>query len=246
MNAPVHDRRAAAARIAALALLPAAALGAPLAPLLANPRPVECPGGPFELERILTRGLADGAAIVVTRRWQIRFAPRKPGLTVDGRQIFVDVSAPPVLAPLAALERARSTAGMFPIALDEQGLIVNVDASADDTPLQRAIAASLEMFRSRAGDEAANDATHFMTELARAGSAAVSATPRDLFFPASAPDSSTRQIDLPGGGSGSISVETAASVDPATGLLRSIRRSVRTRIADDERRASELWALSRL
>lgn len=245
MSGRTYDRRHFAGRLAAAALLPFAALGAPLSAAHAAPRPRTAPAGRFTLQRVLTRELGDGAAIVVTRRWRIGFVAAEPGLLVAGEQTFADVAAPPTLSPLAALERARSTAGVFPIRLDRRGQIVDSDREMNTAQLLRAIATGQAMIASgRGGAAMAQDADSFMAQLARMGAEAVSAMPRDLFFPAETRGSATRDIALPGGETGTISAATTASVHPETGLLRTSERTIVTRIGGSARVSREGWSLT--
>jgi len=245
MSEPGYDRRQVAGRIAAAALLPLAALGMPISPTMAFPRKRAAPAGSFALQRVLTRELGDGAAIVVTRRWRIRFATAAPGMFVAGEQIFAEVAAPPALSPLAALEKARSTATLFPIRLDAMGQIAGSDQETNAAELLRAIDVGQGMFDRGPGRTAmADDARSFMAQLARMGAQAVSAMPRDLFFPVAARDSATRDVALPGGETGTISVATDASADVRTGLLRASERVVVTRVGGSTRSSREGWSLT--
>ncbi len=241
-------RRTALQRLAVAAWLPLSALGAPIGGACAGGRSLTVPEGAFRLERVLSRELGDGAAIVVTRRWRIGFAPSEPGIRVSGEQTFADVAAPAALAPLAALEKARSTAQMFPIRLDGEGHIAGSDRRMDAADLLRAIEAGQAwMERNGAGGAtAASEARKFMAQLARMGAEAVSVMPRDLFFPAAAQGSATRDLALPGGETGTISVTTQASVHARTGLLQASERVIVTRVRDSARTSREDWALTPL
>lgn len=242
MSGREYDRRQVARLVASAAVLPLAALGAPLSNLSAAPQARSAPSGNFALERVLTRELGNGASIVVTRRWRIAFAPAESGLEVGGEQTFADVTAPPTLAPLAALEEARSTAGMFPLRLDRMGHIADRGHDMDADQLLRAIDAARALLERRT--DIARDTRSFLAELANTGAEAVSLMPRDLFFPTPTRSAATREIALPGAGSGSISVSTEASIYPASGLLRASERVVVTRMNDSTRTSREAWALS--
>jgi hypothetical protein len=237
------QRRIAARQLALAALLPMAALVLPQLTAQASRRSVPIPAGTFRLERVLSRGLAGGAEIVVTRRWHIAFAVRDRGLTVSGSQVFAEVAAPASLAPLAGAERSRM-AQLFPLALDDSGLIQGTEAATPDSLAPaldpgRALIAALPL--SAAGRQ---DAHAFMAELARLGAAAVSRLPRDLFFPRPGRDARTEAIALPGGAAGSIAVTTSASAAPGTGLLVSSERRIVTAIEGTERHTAERWTLA--
>ena len=245
MNGREHDRRSATAQIAAAALLPFAALSAPFAAGAAV-RQVRTPEGAFVLERVLVRELADGAQIVVTRRWRIGFVQAGAGMAVSGEQIFADVAAPVHLAALARIEQARSTAEMFPIRLDGQGRLASSGEPQDSrAQLLHAIETGRLMFESgAAGSQRAQDAAGFMAQLAGMGAEAVSTMPRDLFFPAPVRSETTHTIALPNGANGEITVVTEAQVSAPSGLLHASERSIVTRIGASSRLTRERWLLT--
>lgn len=245
MSGQGYHRRHIAGGIAAAALLPFAALSAPLSAAGAKPRARTAPSGSFALQRVLTRELGDGAAIVVTRRWRIGFTAAGPGLTVAGEQTFAEVAAPPALAPLAALEKARSTTALFPLELDRMGHIAGSERGMDAAQLLRAIETGQAMFeRGTGGAVLAADSRAFMSQLSRLSAVAVSTMPRDLFFPAPGSSAATRGITLTGGSTGIVSVASRASSDPDTGLLSTSERVVITRIGASERTSREEWSLA--
>lgn len=232
-------------RLTLAALLPFSALGLPSGRVSAGRRGVAAPGGAFRLERILVRELSGGGEIVVTRRWKIRFARSRGGLAVSGEQTFATVAAPPALAALAAIERSRSAPDVFPLALDDAGLILSSGRSPDPATLVRALEtgrALLESLPIAAEDR--QDAHTFMTQLAGLSARAVSRMPRDLFFPQAGRDATTRDIALPGGDTGSIAVVSSASAAADTGLLVASERRIVTRIGGSERHTAERWTLT--
>lgn len=244
MSGRGYDRRQAAGRIAAAALLPFAALGLPLSSAAATLRVRAIPEGQFLLERVLTRELGDGASIIVTRRWRIGFAAAVPGMAVSGEQTFAEVAAPPRLSPLATLEKARSTAEMFPIRLDRMGQIAGNERSMEAAQLMRAIDTGRALLERAGAPGAAQDARGFMAQLAAMGAEAVSIIPRDLFFPEPARSSAARHVALPDGDRGTIRVDTDATVYTETGLLRTSERVILTRIGGSIRTSREGWSLT--
>lgn len=227
------------------ALMPFAALAWPTGVASAGWRGAAVPTGLFVLARTLTRGLSGGAAIVVTRRWRIGFAADRNGLRVAGEQIFADVSAPPSLASLAAIESARDESGLFPMTLDHQGLIRQLGADGDGAALVRALDTGRALVMAMpisAADR--RDADAFMARLAALSAEAVSRLPSDLLFPRAGSDTTSRELALPGGGTGSVTVRTTASACPDSGLLRASERLVLTRIEKNERSSSERWTLT--
>src|SRR5436309_1976086 len=65
------------------------------------------PSGTLVLTRTLRRPLPGGAEIVSTRSYEIRIVADGDGFRVDGSLLSSEVTAPPSLAALAALERNR-------------------------------------------------------------------------------------------------------------------------------------------
>lgn len=239
-------RRAAVQRFAALALAPFAALGRPAA-AGDTLRTVALPTGNFRLERTLTRGLGDGARIVVTRQWRIAFAPVTTGIAVTGEQIYVAIDSPPRLAALSEIERTRSTAAMFPILLDPTGLIRRGNGQGDDAAWRRALDTGRTMIESLTMTDAdRQDARSFLAKLANLSAGAVSQLPEDLFFPRTGSETTTRELPLPDGGRGLIMVNAIARAAPSTGLLEVTERRIVTRVAESERSTVERWAMAKL
>ena len=245
MSGDAIARRAAAGRIAAAALLPLAALGLPLSSVGAVRRRNAAPAGDYVLERVLVRELGPGTAIVVTRRWRVGFAARDAGLEVRGEQNFAAVDAPPSLAAIAALERARSASGVFPLVLDGDGLISPSSHVPGAEALVLALDTGRAMFQSlpRSAADIA-DGKVFMARLAGLSARAISMMPRDLFFPRPGTDRTSRDIGLPGGATGTIEVTTQTRARLASGLLESSERRIATRFEGSERIASERWSLA--
>lgn len=239
------ERRTAIGGLGFAALLPLAGLGAEFGPARAASRNISPPAGAFRLERALRRELVGGAAIEVTRHWRISFAADASGLTVLGEQIFCEVAAPEALAPLAAIERARSASRVFPLALDGAGLIRGGRNDGSAAELSRALDTGRALLRALpASPTRAEEAKRFMAQLAAMGAEAVSRLPRDLFFPTPGEAATTREIALPGGAKGAILVTARASAAPDSGLLAASERLIVTRLPDGDRRAEERWSLT--
>ena len=240
------ERRTAMRCLALGAMTPLTALGLPLATVGAMRPVLRVPAGVFTLERVLTRELGDGAAIVVTRRWQIAFASHASGMRVSGEQTFADVAAPLKLAAFAALERARSASRVFPLTLDASGQIVTVGEAPEPGTLVRALETGRALIQSLPEHAPERqDAQNFMAQLAALGAGTVSRMPRDLFFPREGSDTIARDIALADGVVGTVSVTTTADADTESGLLLVAERRISTRIGDSERVASERWSLTR-
>src|SRR5690606_5753821 len=91
-------------------------------------------------------------------------------------------------------------------------------------------------------DEAA--ARNFLTGMQEAAASLITRPPADLFHPSSGGFEDRRDVTLPDGGTGSLSLRFSASVDPASGLMREAERMVVTRVGQSERRTIERWSLS--
>ncbi|MEE4289291.1 MAG: hypothetical protein V2J14_07965 [Erythrobacter sp.] len=227
----------------------AGAVAAGLAPLALHAQSgaarIEAPSAPMILTRKLVRGLRGGTSLSVTRSWRLVFEQRGRGIAITGDQIAVAVEAPPALAPISRIEEERSTAGMFPILLADDGMIVAAGESTTAESVDRAIAAGLEVLRTHGmpEEETAMHAS-ILGEMQRAGATLLETMPPDLFYPATTPSRTVRAIALPDGGAGEFEVSWRASVQPGTALLAEARREVVTRIGADERRSSEDWSLT--
>ena len=203
------------------------------------------PRGPMIFSRRLERELPDGNKLVVTRSFAVRFAASPAGWTVTGAQVGVKVDAPDWVAPLAALERQRIETGLFPLALDRAGMILDGPDARPARELDRAIA----IVRGRiakaaiAADER-EEIEAFIRAVHEAGTAMTSEFPGDLFAPRDDAVRAERELALPGGGAGTIEVSFTAVTDPATGLMREARREIVTRIDTDRRLTREDWSLT--
>jgi len=206
---------------------------------------VALPEGGCALTRRLSRGLRDGNAIVVTRTWRLTFAQQARGVAIAGEQMAVSVEAPPRLAPLAQIEEARSTEGIFPILLAPDGTIMAAGQSTSPSSFDAAIETAQSLLGASGYDDG-NVAQQgiYMAQLQEAGSSLLDEMPGDLFYPSTTPLRDVRQLALPDGTFGEFELTWEASVDVSTRLLETARREVITRIGSSERRSSEEWSLT--
>ena len=237
-----------ACRAAWLAGIAALALGH-TAPAASAPGPAETPGPfvaperPMILTRTLRRPLPDGKEVISRRSYEVRFVADGEGFRIDGTLVDVAVEAPPSLAALAAVERGRGDAGMFPMRLDAGGrLLAGSDPQAGES-IARAldiVARELGQMRLAAFDmmQAQAFAERFRQ---RPG---ISQWPADLFRPASGKHREERTIPLPGGARGHVTVEIEARGQGRGGLLVSLSRTVTTDLDGDLRMTFESWTLS--
>ncbi|MES2493847.1 MAG: hypothetical protein V4579_11285 [Pseudomonadota bacterium] len=235
---------------AALAGLSAAAASAsaPQAPPSAQPASAAFtpPRGSVLFTRELRKILADGKEIVSRRRYAIRFEPAGSGFRVEGRLIGADVTAPAELAQLAEVERTRSDEGMFPLVLDREGLIVRQPGGDDPGAAERTIAAARAFLaRSNLPEEEQAAALAMAAKLQAQARAAGGTWPADLFRPSSGQSRASRDLSLPDGSSGRVTVTITASKGTA-GTLEQLRRDVVTELDGTERLSTETWTLAAL
>ena len=202
------------------------------------------PPGDWLLGRRLARGLRDGNAITVERRWRIAFSRQSRGIAIAGDQVAVRVEAPAHLAELAKIEEERSTEGLFPILLAPDGIIMAAGQNTAQESFDAAVAAAMKMLAEEkaAGIDATEHAV-YLAKLQLAGTSLLDELPGDLFFPSTQPFRAARRIALPDGGSGEFEVSWTASAQPGSALLNEARREVTTRIGESERRSREEWSL---
>ena len=189
---------------------------------------------PLLLSRTLTRELPGEKAIVATRRYRVVFARTAAGWQIDGTLIASDIAAPPPLAALAELERARPDDGLFPIALDRTGRIVGANESGQG---QSAVDKAVAMVGAKLPGEALPVV---------AGSGGMTRWPATLFLPSTETSETEQRFPLPEGGEGKVSValETVAAEGPA--MMGRAERTVTTEIGATRRVSRETWTLSPL
>lgn len=205
------------------------------------------PGKPMRLVRRLERGMRGGAVITVERAWKISFRPQDAGIAVSGEQISVSVDAPEALAPLARIERSRSTSEMFPIRLTANGSIASIGPYAESTDLAQAVRKAEAEISQRAIPAAAKaQQKQYLAQLQRAAGSFLDQLPRDLFFPAAQPSRTVREVSLPNGLVGEFEVLYEARQTPDHGWLDLAVRRVVTRIGDSERHSREVWSMSEI
>ena len=205
------------------------------------------PAGDCLLSRKLVRGLRDGNTITVTRDWRVAFSKQSRGIAISGEQVSVTVEAPENLAPIAKIEKERSTTGLFPILLAPDGTIVAAGQNTTQESFQSAVKAAEAMLADQeGGPDAAATHAQYLAKLQLAGSSLLDEMPGDLFYPSTQSFRDVRKVSLPDGGSGEFEISWEASAQAKTGLLETARRAVITRIGSNERRSSEEWSLKAL
>jgi hypothetical protein len=227
------------------------ALGVSLLPLLASQRvsaatpgtnSIRPPSGNMLYRRRLVRGLPGGANFIVTREFRVRFEPVATGFLLNGAQLSARVEAPEALASFAAIEEQRVETGMFPLALDAAGQIIEGNAELPANAIEHAMQDVRQRFPVETGKQP-NEAVDFIEALHSSGTRLTAELPKDLFAPVEGLRSDHREIALPWGDKGEVTTWFEAERDPLTHLMRHARREVVTRMGDDTRRNFEGWDL---
>lgn len=237
-----HDRRHLLRAAAAAMLLPV--LSAAPRSVKAQDRAFSPPSEPMLYTRRIERSLPGDARFTVSRSFSIRFQQDLGGYRVDGEQVAVEVEAPDSLASFAAMERERREGALFPLLLDQNGLIA-VGSEAPDPPrLDQAVQEALQRIASLPLPESDQaELTRFVRAVHANAAQLLTELPRDLFVPGQDGSSETRTLSLPGGGQGVVTVAYTAEREPTTGLMRSAHREVITEFDGSLRRTLESWTL---
>lgn len=225
------------------ALLPAAVSQALAdAPVEAAPHRFAPPPTPLVLTRSITRILSDGKAIVITRRYAIRFVPEGDGYRLDGEQIDAQVDAPPILSGLADIERKRIDKGLFPARLDSRGMIREGGRPETDPATRRVAVAEAERLIGKApiAQQSKRELSAYLPQIAAAPSAV---WPTFLFNPGLQERVERRRLALPGGGEGEVEVRIQATSLMPCGLPDKVERVVTTHLEGTSRVTREVWTI---
>ncbi|MCW1401406.1 hypothetical protein OKA06_03315 [Novosphingobium sp. MW5] len=226
----------------ALALAPLPVLHAPA--VASDARTFTPPEGPLILTRELRRALGRTAEIITRRSYEIRFVPDGAGWRVDGKLVDSEVDAPAELAALAALEKARKDDGLFPLKLDAQGRIVEQRAPSDAAATLKArelANQTVEKIDMVSADKTV--AKQMIQRIAAQSQGAPGSWPVDLFRPAERSRVDVREIPLPDGKQGRITVTMQASPNES-GQLKQLDRRIVTEIDGTSRLSVESWSMS--
>ena len=246
MTRNVRNRFMLGAALVALTAAPTMPVRAAAAPGQSAPAVFNPPAGSVLLTRELRKTLSDGKVIVSRRRYAIRFHPNATGYRVDGELVSADVEAPPELAQLADVERTRTDEGLFPLALDRDGLILEQQGADDPAAAARTMAAAREFLaKAQMTDAERAAALAMVAKLQTQARSAGGNWPADLFRPASGEHQESRELPLPDGSTGKVTVTITAS-DAAGGLLDRMQRRVVTELGGSARLSTETWTLATL
>lgn len=246
MTRSVRSRFMLGAALAALSAATASPATAAPATAQSAPGAFNPPAGSVLLTRELRKVLADGKEVVSRRRYAISFHTSATGFRVDGRLVSADVVAPPELGQLAEVERNRSDEGLFPLTLDRQGIILEQQGAEDPAAAARTMAAARAFIAQSQLSEADRAAALAMVEKLQAQARTAGGNwPVDLFRPANGQRAESRELPLPDGSSGKVTVTITANEAPG-GLLDRMQRQVVTELDGTQRLSTETWTLAAL
>lgn len=228
----------------AAAVMPVAAMAIHATPAQANyAHRFTPPSEPMILTRTLRRELPGGAEIKAQRSYEIRFVAERDGYRIDGRLIDVQIETPPVLRTLAAIERNRPDTGMFPIHTDRQGILKFGNKPLPGASHRQASTVSRQQVGSLPLQ--VNDAGVAKTFVSQfENKTGYTAWPADLFIPSPGARSEVKEMPMPDGALGKVSILIDARANGASGLLESFARTVTTDLGGNTRTTEEIWTLA--
>lgn len=227
-----------------LASARAKASTASLLPLGDAIEPFSPPTQPMTYKRRIQRQLADGAQLSVERVFAVQFMKDGSGFRIYGEQTGVEIDAPPALDALMQLERERVATGVFPLDLDQHGIIQFGEDAGEIQQVETALKqVSLRIHSSARGTQEQQELQDFVSAIHKVGAKLTTSLPLDLFAPAQSKRSFSREIALPDGAIGEVVTSFSAERDPCTRLMQQATRSIVTRMDSDARNTVESWSL---
>lgn len=199
----------------------------------------------LRLKRLLTHEFGASSTIRVKRSWDIYFGRQGRGVVVTGRQTAAEVTAPPNLASLAAIEERRDTNEMFPLLLGEGGIILTVgDEPANDDAVASAMRAAEAMIARQPVPQDQRDSYRFyLAQVHAAGNSLLDILPPDLLFPLGIPVDRSEMVVLPNGLQGRFALTYVARSQVDAPWLAQAERRVQSEVGGFTRSASEIWSL---
>ncbi|MFM5906614.1 MAG: hypothetical protein ACKOPO_03345 [Novosphingobium sp.] len=196
------------------------------------------------LTRELRRTITPGKDVISRRSYAIRFVRDGAGWRVEGSLANTEVEAPQELAMLASLEKARKDEGLFPLRLDAHGMIVSQQGARDQASSQQAQATVTSSVRAiPMTDEDKSVAARMVSRITAQSNAVGGNWPADLFRPLGGPRSHVREVPLPDGKHGRVTVTMQANPD-SRGLMEQFERRVLTELGGTSRMSQETWRLT--
>lgn len=211
----------------------------------AQAAPLRLPDTSLRLERLLTHEFGAGGTIRVRRSWDVYFGRQGRGVVVTGRQTAAEVTAPPNLASLAAIEQRRDTNGTFPLLLGESGIILTVsgEPAVDDAVASAMRAAEAMIARQPVPQDQRDSYRFYLAQVHAAGSNLLDVLPPDLLFPLGVPVDRSEMVVLPDGLQGRFALTYVARPQLDAPWLALAERRVQSEVGGFTRSASEVWSL---
>ncbi len=236
---------------ATLAVLALSAAFSPLAIALTAPAEASpaaafiAPQRPLVLTRTLWRSLKDDQQIVVRRSYLIAFNPAEGGFVVTGTQLTSEVEAPPAVETIARLERSRVDSSSFPLRLDSAGMIRFAVLSSSGVPRLDGENAARALIAGASLPEAERKAADaYLARLAAQGGTVP--WPQDLFNPSKPRSVVQRDVALPDGSIGTVTITLSADSQRVAGLPKRVSREVVSEHGGTRRVSREEWSLAEL
>lgn len=204
------------------------------------------PDGSLILTRELRRELSRGKLLVTRRNYKIAFVREGDGWRVDGELIDCQVDAPPELEALAQIEKSRPDIGLFPLRLDQTGRIVEQHGSRTDSATTEKVYGIVGQTINKIAMEPQDRAvaSNMVQRISVQGQGASGNWPVDLFHPASGHRSEVRNMAMPDGSEGRITV-TIDAAGGGDGVLDHFERNVVTELGGTRRQSIEVFRLAR-
>jgi hypothetical protein len=235
--------RTALALLALGVALPSLAVGLTVQAEAAPQSRFVAPRESLVLTRTVWRTLHDGQQIVVRRSYLLSFEQDSEGFTVTGQQLASEVSAPAALEAIARLERGRTDTAAFPLRLDAKGMIRPGDApNGSPLRLDGENAARALIAGSTLSPADRREGETFLAALAAKGGAVP--WPLDLFNPREASRTDRRELALPDGSIGTLTVRLSAETAVSGGVPAKVSREVVSELGGTRRVSREEWTFA--
>lgn len=225
------------------ALLPAPAF----AQAARSANPLALPPYPMHLTRRIKRDLKGGKSLIVERDWQIEFMRQGRGISITGSQLSARVDAPAKLASIAAIEEQRSTQGMWPILLSQEGVILATGEYTDPADMNAAMKQAEAVIAAQEGSfEAAKRHRKYLSQMQKTANSLFELLPPDLFFPREPARTVSEYIELPDRTIGEFEIRFEAQPSSAGPWMERSMRQITTRIGEKSRHSIEEWTMARI
>lgn len=225
------------------AALPAIAAGMAAQAEALSPATFVAPREPLVLTRTVWRTLHDGQQIIVRRSYLLAFTRDAGGFVVTGRQLTSEVEAPTAIDAIARIERNRTDLMAFPLRLDILGMIrTGIQPAGASAYLEGSNAARALMAGAKLSPVDQRTGEAFLADIAARGGAVP--WPTDLFNPRAPSRTDQREVTLPDGSMGKLTMTLSAELAQGGGLPSKVSREVVSEFNGTRRVSREEWAFA--